>query len=332
MKKLADQEIIVTNGYFNNIRLFGTNSTIKVPAAAAKRDDPYTPTYGLKIFFEQWDEVGHPIDGNIGHFTSTEPEPIPQLNITGNERFDNHPVVFSPTDLRGRTLLQVISEVLPTNAGGDITEPEFQGFVPGTPGDPETNPPTDPTPPYNPPDSPYLMNLTLGTVDPPPGYDPDEEFNEAVKVRYTGHEDTRYEFEEDGTIKVHWEGESWMYFVGVPNSTIMTDPNVPPQSSPDYPSYPTRLIYQFVFTEPQNTTGTPPAYPGVDGPDGDIDDSTNKWITESKLLPIEDSPNKYLPITLSWERLKFDYEVRTQVVKGVNRQVVAIKNLKRLGR
>jgi hypothetical protein len=308
---MAGKEIIVTNGYFNNIRLFG-GSTAFPALAKAKRDDPppYTPTYGLKLFFAQWDETGHPVEGNIGNFTGTEPEPIPQVP----NRFDITPVVFSPGDISGKTLLQVISEVLPINAGGDITEPEFQGYDPG---DPDANPPV---PPSNPVDSPYLMSLTLGVESPVD-----------TRVRYEGHEDTKYEFEDDGTIKIHWEGESWMYYVGVPNPTIMIDENVPSQGDPEYPSYPTRLIYQFVFRAPQTPAGTPPAYPGTDGGDGDT--STNKWITTSKLIPGSDDDSPlYLPITLSWERLEFNYIYGVREVNGIKRQVGIIKDLKRLGR
>jgi hypothetical protein len=328
---MSDKEIIVTNGYFNNIRLFGGKTTFPALTKVKRDDPPYVPPYGLRLYFSQWDEVGHPIDGNIGNYRTTSPEHIPQLESAG--RFSSNPVVFSQNDLSGKTFLDVISDLLPGKAipPGDITEPEFQGFVPGDPGDPDAEPPIPSTPPYNPPDSPYLMNLTLGTTDPPENYDPENNFDPNVKVRYTGHENTTYEFTPEGTIIVHWEGESWMYYVGVPNPNIPGNMPIGGPADPAYPSYPTRLIYQFVFTEPKDNTSNesvPYPYPGTD--DGDDDPDENKWITTSKLEQF--SGNLYLPITLSWERLAFDYEVRTREVKGVNQPVIVIKNLKRLGK
>ncbi|MDR1378631.1 MAG: hypothetical protein LBJ36_06215 [Synergistaceae bacterium] len=282
---MAGKEIIVTNGYFNNLRLFGANTTF--PAAAKAAQATRDVTYGLKLYFEQWDEVGSPIGEDIGIYSGTSPTAIPQ--VLG--RFAAVPVVFTPAEISSKgTLLRVISELLPGKAGGDITEPEFQGYDPGG------NPP-------NPVDSPYLMNLTLGTTDPAGSNNPNDPNQ---KVRYTGHESTDYEFGEDGSIVIHWKGESWMYFVGSPNPNLT--PGSPPPQEPDvphYPNYPEYLIYQFVF----------------DGPNG-----TNEYITPGKIV------DGYLVMTLSWERLSFDYIYGVREVDGVKRQAGIIKNLKRLGK
>lgn len=260
-------------GYFNNLRLLGKSHKLSKTEAKAKSVKGGPLEYGVKVYFQQWDQTD-PINEN---------EEIPEVS----NRFTT-PIVFEEgTDVVWGDRFTKLVYALPSK-DARITDIVFDD---------------------SPPDDNWLMSITLDGK------------------QFTGNEDTTITGPlEDGSYDVHWEGESWMYFVGSPTA-LRLDLNGSSEPHGDV-KYPIYLIKEFGFFNRTDATGKTPddEFPNKDADIGEF----NRYITTTSnvLHPDPDSEKLYLDMTLSWETLEFDYNYKPEVIDGVAKIVYKIKNFK----
>jgi hypothetical protein len=289
---MAVKGIIIPGVAFNNLNLkiLGGKPKIAVPKRKVLTT-PVAVSYGVKLWFQQWDQT-------IAESATNPGALIPN----GGESLYTTPIVYAPNTVtqiaNGDSFLKLLRGLPQKTTGepsGVVSSVVFQG---------------DDNPNYDHDTSPYLMDMTVDNVT------------------YAGWENTSYDME-GSKIVIHWEGESWMYFVGSPGDLReIIDGSSEPHGDVYYPVY---LIYQFTFVEPGAGTG-----PDINNPGNDALNGFNRYITSSgdnpTLVVDPNDSNTYLNLTMSWEKMEFDYEVRAEAVDGTGKLVFEIKNFKILNR